>query len=243
MEHSWRAAETSNTQLIDKLVEFGIIETSRVEKAMKKVDRGGYTADPRLAYFDMPSDIGHGATISAPHMHARALETLADSLKEGSHALDVGSGSGYLTSCMAEMVGPSGSVLGIDIIPELVAWSQENTKKNNPSLLESGRVKLQVSDGWDKDNLKEEAYDAIHVGAAAATVPDSLMRALKKGGRMVIPVGAAGGEQELWLIEKEKNGEILKKPLMGVRYVPLINLGQKSGTETERIKVGRGDCA
>lgn len=58
-------------------------------------------------YSDTPQSIGYGVTISAPHMHAYALEILKDHLKEGSKALDVGSGSGYLTACMAIMVNLS----------------------------------------------------------------------------------------------------------------------------------------
>ncbi|VDQ08172.1 unnamed protein product [Trichobilharzia regenti] len=69
---------------------------------MLSVDRGYFTNSS--PYLDRPRPIGFAATISAPHMHAHALEALRDHLKPGSHALDVGSGSGYLTACMALMV-------------------------------------------------------------------------------------------------------------------------------------------
>jgi protein-L-isoaspartate(D-aspartate) O-methyltransferase len=69
---------------------------------MLKVDRGFFTR--HNAYDDSPQGIGYGVTISAPHMHAYALEVLHDHLKEGCRALDIGSGSGYLTACMAIMV-------------------------------------------------------------------------------------------------------------------------------------------
>lgn len=74
--------------------------------------------------------------------HAYALELLRDRLTEGERALDVGSGSGYLTVCMALMVGSTGRAIGIDHIPELVNYSRENVLKDKPDLLESGRVKL-----------------------------------------------------------------------------------------------------
>ena len=91
---------------------------------------------------DAPEDIGFGVTISAPHMHAYTLEFLKDHLIEGATALDVGSGSGYLTACMGHMVGPKGKVYGIDHIPELVEISKRNIEKDSPDLLTSGRVKL-----------------------------------------------------------------------------------------------------
>ena len=69
---------------------------------MLRVDRGYFS--PTDPYMDSPQSIGYGVTISAPHMHAQALEVLHDHLKEGSKALDIGSGSGYLTACMAIMV-------------------------------------------------------------------------------------------------------------------------------------------
>lgn len=73
---------------------------------MLAVDRGNYSkSNP---YMDAPQGIGFGVTISAPHMHAHALELLKDQLTEGERALDVGSGSGYLTACMALMVGETG---------------------------------------------------------------------------------------------------------------------------------------
>jgi protein-L-isoaspartate(D-aspartate) O-methyltransferase len=63
--------------------------------------------------------IGQGATISAPHMHAAALEHLIDVIREDSHVLDVGSGSGYLATCFAKLIGPTGRVIGIDHIDKL----------------------------------------------------------------------------------------------------------------------------
>lgn len=75
-------------------------------------------------------------------MHAYALEYLTDKLVDGAKALDVGSGSGYLTACLAHMVGPRGTVYGVEHIKELVKQSEENVKRDCPELLESGRLKL-----------------------------------------------------------------------------------------------------
>lgn len=84
----------------------GIIRSESVESAMTTIDRGHYCkSNP---YMDAPQRIGYGVTISAPHMHAHALELLKEHLIPGERALDVGSGSGYLTACMAMMLGENG---------------------------------------------------------------------------------------------------------------------------------------
>ena len=106
-------------------------------------------------------------------MHAYALELLTDQLKEGNKALDVGSGSGYLTVCFAQMVGPAGKVVGIDHIKELVDWSESNVQKNHGDLLQNGRIKLVVGDGR-QGYVQDGPYHAIHVGAAAPTLPQAV---------------------------------------------------------------------
>lgn len=108
---------------------------------MLAVDRANYCAaqDP---YSDVPNYIGYGATISASHMHCLALSLLQDWLVDGAKVLDVGSGSGYLTACMAHMVGPRGTVYGVDHIKQLVDLARENIRTDCGSLLSSGRVKL-----------------------------------------------------------------------------------------------------
>ncbi len=139
-----------------------------------------------------------------------------------SKALDVGSGSGYLTSCMALMVGSTGCVVGIEHIKELSESSREKIKSDQPELLSSNRILLVTGDGR-KGYEEMSPYDAIHVGAAADGVPAALHRQLKPGGRMIVPVGREGGTQYLEQHDKMENGEMVVKRLMGVRYVPLTS--------------------
>lgn len=74
--------------------------------------------------------------------HAYALEVLEDKLRNGARALDVGSGSGYLTTCMAMMMGSDGLVIGIEHIPQLKTFATQNIQKDHPELLQSGHIEL-----------------------------------------------------------------------------------------------------
>jgi protein-L-isoaspartate(D-aspartate) O-methyltransferase len=207
----------SNDEFVDKLVRAGVVSSDVVANVMRQVDRRHYVA--RNAYVDSPQSIGHGVTISAPHMHAMCLQLLQDRLAPGKRALDVGVGSGYLAACMAEMVGASGRVVGIDVIVPLVDECRRNLAADGRADLP--QLTVAVKDGWLGD-ADHAPYDAIHVGAAAATTPPALIEQLAVGGRLVIPVGPDGGNQHLMQYDKDADGNITSKVICGVRYVPLV---------------------
>lgn len=128
-------------------------------------------------------------------MHAHAAETLLPYLNPGSAVLDVGSGSGYLTRVLAELVRPGGKVVGVDHVGALVDMAVGNVLKEQraegdghetgKALLESGQIKFIKGDG--RRGCEAEApFDAIHVGAAASELHGELVGQLKRPGRCVL---------------------------------------------------------
>ncbi|KAI1969569.1 hypothetical protein LOZ53_006648 [Ophidiomyces ophidiicola] len=238
---AWRCSGLNNSQLVNNLFDSGLINSDRVKHAMLGVDRGNYS--PTEPYADSPQSIGYSATISAPHMHGHACEFLLPFLHSGSRVLDIGCGSGYLTHVFANLISDKssssspadGCVIGIDHIQELVDMSRSNMTKSGSGrkLLESEKVKFVTGDGrlgW----LPDGPYDAIHVGAAAATMHPALIEQLKAPGRMFIPVQLGGedgthsifglgGPQYIWVVDKNEYGSIHKEKIFGVSYVPLTD--------------------
>ncbi|KAK6445982.1 protein-L-isoaspartate(D-aspartate) O-methyltransferase [Trichoderma asperellum] len=228
---AWRCSGSSNAGLIANMWTNGLISDPLV-------DRGHYA--PAMPYQDSPQPIGYDATISAPHMHASAVEhvlprLLPSETSPAPRVLDIGSGSGYLTHLFAELVGDRGLVVGLEHIQELRDLGEANMGKSREGkqLLDSGQAKFVVGDGrlgWVEAARQGEeeygtAWDVIHVGAAAKEVHAPLLEQLKAPGCMFIPVDddSSGWNQSVWRIEKDEEGNITRKRLFGVRYVPLTD--------------------
>ncbi|KAL3927709.1 MAG: hypothetical protein SGPRY_002702 [Prymnesium sp.] len=168
----WMSSASSNSQLVDHLLRDARISETAAS-ALRAIDRAHFLppALQRHAYEDRPLPIGHDVTISAPHMHAAAVELLMPQLTPGATVLDVGVGSGYLAAAFAQLVGPTGHVYGIDRVEALVQMAESNLRREDASLLESGRISLSLVDGW-KGLQQHGPFDAIHVGAAAHALPE-----------------------------------------------------------------------
>ncbi|KAG6876193.1 hypothetical protein C0993_005037 [Termitomyces sp. T159_Od127] len=219
---AWRCSGTTNKQLISNMTAAHIITNNTVAKAMESVDRAHYVRNrsPLSAYEDSPQPIGYGATISAPHMHAYAASEILPFLRPGARVLDVGSGSGYLAAVFHHLVGPTGTVVGIEHVDELAQWSKENLRQDGlGDALDAGRIVIVTGDG------REGPYDAIHVGAAAPTTPSKLVEQLASPGRMFIPVGTYF--QNIIHVDKDKDGKVTETEVMGVSYVPLTDLDKQ----------------
>ncbi|KAH8359916.1 hypothetical protein KR093_009511 [Drosophila rubida] len=223
---AWRSVGANNSDLIRQLRDYGVIASEAVANAMIATDRKHYCS--RNPYMDAPQPIGGGVTISAPHMHAFALEYLRDQLKPGAHVLDVGSGSGYLTACFYRYIKAKGEnantrIVGIEHQRSLVALSKNNLNADDPNMLESEQMIIIEGDGR-KGHTAQAPYDAIHVGAAAPETPTELINQLANGGRLIVPVGPEGGSQYMQQYDKDANGKVHMTRLMGVMYVPLTDL-------------------
>lgn len=202
VEHRIRMVET-------QIIARGI-KDERVVAAMKKVPRHLFVPSDMIdyAYNDEPVPIGEGQTISQPYIVAYMTEAL--NLKAEDKVLEIGTGSGYQTAILAEIVS---EVYTIEIIATLSLRAQELLAK-----LGYQNIHFKIGDGsfgWEENS----PYDAIIVTAAPAKIPRPLEDQLKLDGRMVIPVGS--GFQELFLVTKEKQG-VKRKKLLPVRFVPLI---------------------
>jgi protein-L-isoaspartate(D-aspartate) O-methyltransferase len=133
-------------------------------------------------------------------------------VEPGSRILEIGTGSGYQAAILAEM---GAEVYTIEIVEPL-------GKRAEATLAELGytKAKVRVGDGYDGWEAFAP-YDAIIVTAAASHVPPPLVKQLRPGGRMVIPVGAQFLTQHLQLVEKEADGSVVSRQILPVRFVPL----------------------
>jgi protein-L-isoaspartate(D-aspartate) O-methyltransferase len=184
----------------------------RVLDALRKVPRHRFVpADQQpYAYKNRPLPIGHGQTISQPYIVALMTDLL--NVQAGNRVLEIGTGSGYQAAILAEM---GAEVYTIEIVEPLGVRAETTL-----AALGYGTVKVRVGDGY----FGWEAFapfDAIIVTAAASHVPPPLVKQLRPGGRMVIPVGAPFLTQHLQLVEKEADGTVVSKQILPVRFVPL----------------------
>ncbi|OUL99279.1 protein-L-isoaspartate O-methyltransferase [Variovorax sp. JS1663] len=189
----------------------------RVAAALEQVPRHAFVPPDQQphAYQNRPLPIGHGQTISQPYIVALMTE-LAQAQPEHK-VLEIGTGSGYQAAVMAQLVR---AVYSIEIIEPLGHAARERLQA-----LGYANVTVRLGDGYH--GWEEHApYDAILVTAAASHIPPPLVRQLKPGGRMVIPVGAAFMVQQLMLVEKNADGTVSTRQILPVVFVPLTGGGR-----------------
>lgn len=196
--------------MVRKQIEQRGIKDPATLAAMRAVPRHLFVPSHLIgyAYEDRPLPIGYGQTISQPYIVAYMTELIRP--KATDKVLEIGAGSGYQAAVLAQIVR---QVFAVEIIPELGNACRERLQK-----LAYKNIEIHVADGYD-GWPSQAPFDAIIVTAAADYIPPPLIRQLKDGGRMVIPVGAPFLVQNLVLVEKEK-GSIKTTSLMPVRFVP-----------------------
>lgn len=185
----------------------------RVIEAMRKVPRHLFVPESwrAEAYADHPLPIGMGQTISQPFIVAFMAAAL--DLKPDDKVLEVGTGSGYAAAVLAEIAG---SVYTIEILEPLA-------EKARVLLAELGYERVHVKTGDGYLGWPEEApFDAMIVSCAPDKIPDTLLEQLAEGGRIIIPVGEAGGVQKL-VKGIRQQGRLSITETMNVRFVPMIH--------------------
>jgi protein-L-isoaspartate(D-aspartate) O-methyltransferase len=188
------------------------IKDEAVLEAMRQVPRHKFVPSyqQESAYKNSPLSIGYGQTISQPFIVAHMTQLLA--IKPGDKILEIGTGSGYQAAVLSELTP---NVYSIEIVPEL---GEKAAKLLNE--LGYKTIKIRIGDGYD--GWEEYApFDGIIVTCAPSSIPEPLIRQLKPGGRIVIPVGSEYGIQNLVVVEKDMKGRIKETMQYPVRFVPM----------------------
>jgi len=210
----------ARTAMVDEVKYYATLARESGEEALNDdvmqslgtVERHNFVASDqrRFAYENRPIAIGHGQTISQPYIVALMTDLIEP--ERDFVVLEVGTGSGYQAAILANLVT---HVFSIEIIEALA-----DEAKTRLALLGYDNVTTKLGDGyygWEK----HAPFDAIIVTAAASHVPPPLIRQLKPGGRLIIPVGGRFMTQMLLLLEKTDDGEVITRQIAAVRFVPL----------------------
>lgn len=197
-----------------QIVQRGISDKSVLD-AMRKVPRHEFVPPEfrEFAYDDHPLPIGKEQTISQPYIVALMTELLQLRGKKEEKVLEIGTGSGYQAAVLAEIVG---EVYTIEILEPLTLRAQETLER-----LGYKNVKVKTGDGffgWPEN----APFDAIVVTCASEKVPDPLIKQLKPGGRLIIPIGPSFSVQNLIAVTKDKYGNIKSENIIPVRFVPML---------------------
>jgi len=204
--------EKKKKRMIENDLKGRNIKDEKILEAFLEVPREKFVPERFYgdSYADRPLPIGEGQTISQPYIVAEMVRVANPSADD--KALEVGSGSGYAAAILSRIVK---KVYGIERFESLVKESKKRLEELNYDniIIKKG----DGSKGWEE----KSPFDIIIVSAAASRVPDRLLEQLAENGRMIIPIGNQF-RQELIYYKKE-NGEINKKVITYVRFVPLIS--------------------
>jgi len=198
--------------MVSVQIEARDVRDPNVLRALKRVPRHALVPArlQKHAYDDNPLPIGHQQTISQPYIVAFMTEVLA--LDPNDRVLEIGTGSGYQAAVCAEIAR---DVYTIEIVDALAKTARKR-------LLKLGYRNITVKSGDGFFGWTEQApFDAIIGTAAAGRIPPPLLEQLKPGGRMVLPVENERGFQYLVLITKDADGQIERKRILPVRFVPM----------------------
>ncbi len=208
-QHSWKSQRVAMVE--NQILKRGIHDP-RVIEAMREVPRHLFLpkAYRAFAYQDAPQPIGDGQTISQPYIVAYMTQEL--DLKPQHKLFELGTGSGYQAAVASRLVE---EVYTVEIHKPLAQRAAATLKE-----LGYDNVHVRAGDGWA--GWPEAApFDRIIITAAAPEIPETLLGQLRVGGKLLMPLGEAGGYQELVLVEKTQEDEYTTRRLLPVRFVPV----------------------
>lgn len=190
------------------------IQDRRVLDAMRAVPRECFVPEEShgLAYEDHPIPIGSGQTISQPYIVARMTELLE--LPDDAEVLEIGAGSGYQAAILGHIAA---HVCALERDPALAARARRTLEE-----LGFTRIDLRTGDGFDGWPEADRRFDGILVACAPDHLPEKPAAALKPGGRMVVPIGPAGGVQQLTVVTRRADGGLDRAEVLPVRFVPMV---------------------
>lgn len=202
--------EKMRLTMVREQIERRGVKDKNVLDAIRKVPRHKFVPVhlQKYAYADEPLPIGEDQTISQPYIVAFMTEQLQ--LKPGYKVLEIGTGSGYQAAILGEL---SDSVFTIEIVDVLARRAKETLEN-----LGYKHIFVKSGDGY-KGWPEQAPFDAIIITAAPTKIPQPLVKQLKIGGRMILPLGEYS--QELVLLEKNNEKDVSEKPLLPVRFVPM----------------------
>jgi len=182
-----------------------------VDQAFQKIHREDFVPESLRdqAYVDAPLPIGSRQTISQPSTVRMMLEWLDPQI--GDVVLDIGSGSGWTTALLSQIVGSKGKVFAVEIIPELVKFGRNNCKKagiRNVKFFQAGK---------EYGLLEYSPFDRILVSASSEELPTKLLTQLKVDGKLVIPV-----QDDILEITKVSKRDFMSVIHPGFIFVPLV---------------------
>jgi len=184
----------------------------RVLEALRRAPRHRFVPEHEqsLAYADMPLPIGLGQTISQPYIVA--LMTALLDVGDGDKVLEIGTGCGYQTAVLAELVA---QVFSLEVVKPLAEAATQR-------LAELGYANADVRHGDGYGGWPEQApFDGIIVTAGAPKVPMTLVKQLKPGANLVIPVERGAG-QVLCVLCRQADGGVKRRDVLPVAFVPMV---------------------
>ncbi len=202
--------QNDNNSLVEGLIKEEILNNPALINAFHKIDRKDFVLleeDEEIYKIDKNLRIGYGQTISEPMVVAFMLELL--DLEETHKVLDIGTGSGYTTALISQVIGETGYVFGLEIIPALVSFGKENLKKYEI-------YNAFISKAGYDIGIRRKKFDRILISACAQEIPEGLLEQLEDDGKLVMSI-----KNSIYLIEK-KDGKYFENRVADFDFEPLV---------------------